>query len=295
MRLGFLIICALLAAPATRPFEPVASHDLENAYIVTSKVISGAQPEGDAGFKALADLGIKTIISVDGATPDVAGATKYGMRYVHLPIGYDGVSDEDGMAIAKAIDELPGPIYLHCHHGKHRSAAAVAVACVMNGSLKPEQAESVLRTFGTGVNYKGLWTAARDARPVDPKLLDTLNVNYVEVAKIPALADVMVHIDQHWDNLKSIQKNGWKTPTDHPDLDAPHEALQIEEHLREARRLQSVVACPQDFPQMMTDSERAVTALRNALESSPADIATINAAFSRANNSCTACHAAHRD
>ena len=52
--------------------------------------------------------------------------------------------------LARAIDEVEGPVYVHCHHGKHRSAAAVATACVMNGRLKPGQAESVLKTFGTG-------------------------------------------------------------------------------------------------------------------------------------------------
>jgi len=35
---------------------------------------SGSAPEGDAGFDALVKLGIKTVISVDGATPDLARA-----------------------------------------------------------------------------------------------------------------------------------------------------------------------------------------------------------------------------
>src|SRR5438046_2350401 len=52
-------------------FQSVAQPSLPNAYIVTQKVIAGAQPEGDEGFKALRDLGVKTIVSVDGAAPDV--------------------------------------------------------------------------------------------------------------------------------------------------------------------------------------------------------------------------------
>src|SRR3712207_7739670 len=62
-----------------------------------------------------------TVISVDGARPDVELARKYGLRYVHLPIGYDDVTENEGRAIAKAITELPGPFYIHCHHGDRKS------------------------------------------------------------------------------------------------------------------------------------------------------------------------------
>src|SRR6188508_1838179 len=62
-------------------FQPLPTHDLENAYRLTDKVLAGAQPEGDKSFAALRDMGVKTIISVDGAKPDVETAHKYGLRY----------------------------------------------------------------------------------------------------------------------------------------------------------------------------------------------------------------------
>jgi protein tyrosine phosphatase (PTP) superfamily phosphohydrolase (DUF442 family) len=280
----------------SEPFAAVgdAKH-LHNAHRVTPKVLSGAQPEGEESFKVLRDLGVKTIVTVDGATPDVATAKKYGMRYVHLPIGYDGVPREQGMAIAKALDELPGPIYLHCHHGKHRSAAAVAVACVYNGSLKPEQAASVLRTFGTGENYKGLWNDARAARPVDPEELNRLNVEYVEVAKIEDLALRMVAIDGLWDHMKLIRKAGWKPLPEHPDLDPPHEALQLREHFHEAARLPGADARPQAFRTTLADSEAGLESLRAALAADPVDATAATAAFDRVAASCTSCHKAYRD
>src|SRR5688572_2727995 len=156
------------AGVAAKAFAPVPDQKaLHNGHVVTERVISGAQPDGEASFEALKVLGVKTIISVDGAKPDVESARKHGMRYVHLPITYGTVTPGQGRALAKAMAELPGPVYVHCHHGRHRSAAAVAVGCVYNGTLKAEQAEAVLETFGTGLNYKGLWKAAREARPVD--------------------------------------------------------------------------------------------------------------------------------
>src|SRR5690349_14774854 len=47
---------------------PVAH--LPNALRVHEKVISGGLPEGENGFRELAELGVQTIISVDGARPD---------------------------------------------------------------------------------------------------------------------------------------------------------------------------------------------------------------------------------
>jgi len=99
---------------------------LPNAVHVHAKVISGGQPDGEAAFQELHRLGVKTVISVDGAAPDLELAKKYGLRYVHLPHGYDGIPEPRVQELAKAVRDLEGPIYIHCHHGKHRSPAAAA-------------------------------------------------------------------------------------------------------------------------------------------------------------------------
>src|SRR5262245_14950937 len=49
---------------------------LHNVYRITDKLFSGSSPEGDEGFRSLQELGIKTVISVDGARPDVGSAHK---------------------------------------------------------------------------------------------------------------------------------------------------------------------------------------------------------------------------
>jgi hypothetical protein len=63
----------------------VEAKGLHNVYRITDKLISGSSPEGDEGFRSLKELGIKTIISIYGARPDLDHARKYGLRYVHLP------------------------------------------------------------------------------------------------------------------------------------------------------------------------------------------------------------------
>jgi protein tyrosine phosphatase (PTP) superfamily phosphohydrolase (DUF442 family) len=300
-----LVVAALSLCTAQQPASQPAkafptvpkehgSH-LHNAHVVTTKVISGAQPDDEAAFKALAELGVKTIISVDGAKPDAELARKYGMRYIHRPISYDTVSEEDGRAIAKAIDEMPGYVYVHCHHGRHRSAAAVAVACVYNGQLRPDQGESVLRTFGTGANYTGLWKAAREARRVDAQQLRDLQVEYVEAARVGDLATAMVSIDHRWDHLKMSQAIKFAPPPDHPDINPAHEALQLQEHLQEMGRLAEVVAKPDDFKRMLAESEQQAKALHLALSATPVNLEAADAAYKSIAASCTACHKAYRD
>ncbi len=78
--------------------EKVEARGLHNVHRVSERLFSGSSPEGDEGFRSVRDLGIRTIITVDGAKPDVDRARRHGLRYVHLPIGYDGVPEAQGAA-----------------------------------------------------------------------------------------------------------------------------------------------------------------------------------------------------
>src|SRR5688500_1461473 len=60
---------------------------VHNVFRLSENLITGSQPEGDRAFQALAALGVKTIITVDSAKPDIERAQKYGMRYVQIPFG----------------------------------------------------------------------------------------------------------------------------------------------------------------------------------------------------------------
>lgn len=277
------------------PYQPINNPHLHNAHRVTDKVISGAQPDDEEAFQALQALGVKTIISVDGAKPNIAMAKKYGMQYVHRPTRYDTVTREDAIAVAKAIKEYPGLIYLHCHHGKHRSAATLAVACVYSGDVPPDRAEAILQTFGTGKNYAGLWKAAREARPLEPGVLENTKVKFVETAETPAMALAMVSVDQHWDQLKLLQKAGWKPTKEHPDLDPAHEALQLQEQLHEIGRTEAAKAHPSDFQAMLADAEKKAARLNELLKTKPIDTVAVDALAKEIGTSCTTCHKAYRD
>ncbi|MGE0609369.1 MAG: hypothetical protein AB7O62_19920, partial [Pirellulales bacterium] len=289
---------AMIAAPLPRRL-PV--EHLPNAIRLHPNVVSGGQPEGEAAFAELRDLGIKTVISVDGARPDVPLAKKYGLRYVHLPHGYDGVPEQRGRELAKAIRDLPGPIYLHCHHGKHRSPAAAVVGCVMAGLVPPQQAGATLQFAGTSPNYKGLYETAEAARRLDDALLDALQADFPETAQLPPFQEAMVAVEHTHDHLKLIEAAGWKTPAAHPALDPAHEALLLREHFTELLRGEMAQQQPEQFGRLLQNSEQAGHALEDALlawkaAGQPEPIPDgISSALARITKDCKACHESFRD
>ncbi|MBX7256600.1 MAG: hypothetical protein K1Y02_09585 [Candidatus Hydrogenedentes bacterium] len=286
---------AFAAAQEEVELVPVHAEGIENVFRIGESLYSGSAPDSGAAFESLKRLGIKTVISVDGSKPDVDAAHKAGLRYVHIPFGYDGISRERALEIAKALQSYPGPFYIHCHHGKHRGPAAAAIALMCtDGSCSTARALEVMKAAGTDPRYKGLFRSVEEfARPSSDdlqKVAETLP----EVAQTDDLTQAMVEIDRHWDNLKAAKAAGWKTPPDHPDIDPAHEALQVVELYREIGRMQAVSKRPEDFRQILKEAENRASGLEKVLREKyvPAAIA---ATFSVAGESCTECHTKYRD
>lgn len=292
---------AKVDTPQPVKIEKLTTNHLPNAVRVHSKVISGGLPDGLVAFEELRSLGIKTVISVDGAKPDLASAEKCGLRYVHLPHGYDGIPEGRAAELAKAVRDLPGPIYIHCHHGKHRSPAAAATACVSAGLIDHEAGLSVLQVAGTSPNYRGLFESAQTAKPLDNALLDQLDADFPETAKLPATAEAMVALEHTHDHLKLFEKAGWKLLPDQPDLTPEHEALLLREHYTELLRTEAVQQQPERFRHLMSAGETAAQHLENALRAWSGPNAkgsipdAIPAAFKAVNDNCKSCHQEFRD
>lgn len=282
------------SAPA--PADPVSleADGLHNLFRVSDRVYSGSSPEGDAGFASLRRLGVKTVITVDGATPDLANAEKHGLRYVHLPIGYDGIPTDRVTQLAKAVRDLPGPVYIHCHHGKHRGpAACAAVLLTLDPTWTPERAERWLSVAGTDPKYSGLTGLPRTLNRPTVEALDSLPPDFPTVARVPDLVRLMVEVDTRWDHLKAVKAAGWKTPADHADLDPPHEAVILAEQYREAARLAESSARGKEFLGLLMEGETAANELEKALREKDAKAAST--AFVRSQTACTACHQKFRD
>ena len=272
---------------------------LPNSVQLHPKVISGGLPEGNAGFQELKTLGVKTVISVDGAKPDVKTATKFGLRYVHLPHGYDGIPAVRVKELAKAVRDLEGPIYIHCHHGKHRSPAAASVACVSAGMLQKSDAIAVLSIADTSPNYRGLYDSVRESHPFEKTLLDELDVQYRSTVNVTQMAKAMVAIEHTHDRLKAIVAANWQTPNDHPDLEPAHEALLLREHFTELLRLKSVSNQNDAFKELLRQSIQSAQALEDALHKWNLDAIDSTPSLSRISArieaNCRACHRQFRD
>jgi hypothetical protein len=265
-------------APAPRAIVPkvdvgpVERVGLHNVFRLSERVFTGSSPEDERSFESLRDLEIRTIISVDGAEPDVEGAASFGLRYVHLPIGYDGVPEDRAIAIAKAIRDLPGPVYIHCHHGKHRgpAAAAAALRC-----LEPERSTvslvEYLKLAGTDARYRGLF-AAVERKPLK---LDDAKIDYPARAAAPDLVRRMVELDETWDRVR-------RKPT-------AADALVLLEHYREMKR--ATTTRDERFQRFLDDAVESATELETSLRTNIDPTMSLK----KSSASCAACHAVFRD
>lgn len=276
--------------------QPLPSPAIENFYRLDEGLYSGGEPRGKAAFAQLAALGVKTLVSVDGAPPDVETARRHGLRYVHLPLGYQGFSEEACLRLARAITSLPGPVFVHCHHGKHRGPTAAAVMAIARRGWTPEQAERWLQTAGTSTNYAGLYATVRRWRPPAPEALARVPVEFPEVARPPDLVRAMVDVDRAWEHLQAIAAAGYRSPPDQPDLVPAREAARLAARLAESRQFPEVTRAADDLQERFHHAEREARELARLLGQDPLPAADILARqFQVVGRSCTACHRAFRD
>jgi hypothetical protein len=243
---------------------------------------------------------VKTVISVDGARPEVELARKHGLRYVHLPHGYDGIGTNLQLQLAKAAESLPGTIYVHCHHGKHRGPAAAAVICMAREGWSAEQADAWLRAAGTSTNYQGLYDTVKGFRKPEPEVLERMPAEFPETAKVSGLVEAMVSVDERWENLKKVRAAGYRPPEDHPDIKPANEAVILWELYRESQRLPETAQHGSDMSARFKAAEgqvkEAEALLREFGTAGTPDVrARLDQSFEAIGKTCASCHKAHRD
>jgi protein tyrosine phosphatase (PTP) superfamily phosphohydrolase (DUF442 family) len=265
------------------------THALHNVMQACDGVYSGGQPETDEAFAELARMGVKTIISVDGAKPNLEAARKHGLQYVHIPMGYDGVPQPATLAIVRVMKERPGSFFFHCHHGKHRGPAAAAIAGMCSGKLAVAQAIEYLGKAGTGQEYKGLWRDVERFQmpPADAKLPDL-----AETAEVASLAAAMADIDRIYDRLKLCEQAKWTALPNHADVSPQQEALLLKEAFREpARHLPD-----EDTEKLqagLVAAEKLSETLEMTLKQNKPEEAT--ATLANLTTACKACHTKFRN
>lgn len=279
--------------PPEQPRRLQVPH-LPNAVRLHPKVISGGSPDGQDGFRQLAKLGVKTVISVDGLTPDVASAKRFGLRYVHLPHGYDGIQPSRVRELAKAVHELPGPIYIHCHHGRHRSPAAAVSACITLGHLSPTLGVPMLKLAGTSPEYRGLYQSVKDAKRLPVQTIEAVEVQFRETVELPSIVEVMTKLESITERLERHRDRNWNPDKTDPDRTPAHDALLLQELFTEFGRDPSVRTKNAEFRKMVRDSLAASRQLRESLAATAPGVMA-GPALKRIRHNCVQCHRSFRN
>ena len=276
---------------------PKSHRGLPLVHEIHPRLLTGGAPT-PAGFESLEKAGVRTIISVDAARPDVAMATERGIRYIHLPVGYDGIDQRTTRLLARAIREADGPVYLHCHHGRHRAPAAAAVGLRALGRIDASRGRRILEVIGTSRDYPGLHAAVAEAKAEPASVIDAVDpAELRSVAIVSDLAGGMADLDRIHDRLRLLAKHDWRTPPTHPDLDSVVEAGILTERFRSMAHLPmgsspdgTTGASP---PMTLTRSIELATTLETALKTRSPEEAT--AILGRISSECRACHRVHRN
>ncbi len=287
---------------------------LHNVFILPGGVINGSAPLTESAFAALEEMGVKTVISVDGATPEIGYAREHGMRYVHIPFGYDDVSQANAEQLALAMRDLPRPIYVHCFHGKHRGPAAIAVGMVCVGEMTNDEAVSFLELAGTSSAYSGLFASAERAREINWDGDDRRGEDLPEVVKVAGFVESMSRIGRTWDQVKVVRASNWGVPQDHPDLVPAAEAGMLVDLFRASHEsgyavrpgaVGAMVATADEddmmvaptaqmtFDAILNDAVFAATELENAIVDGNRSAA--ERWYARVNASCSECHTQFRN
>jgi protein tyrosine phosphatase (PTP) superfamily phosphohydrolase (DUF442 family) len=258
MQFKIILLTALFTSCLNTPLQ------LNNFHVINQEIYSGSSPQNDLAFSQLKDLGIKTIISVDGITPNIHNAHKYGLTYVHIPVGYDGITRQEQLSLKQVLRQKKSPYYIHCHHGTQRGPTAAALLLLMQGKSQNE-ALQVLSTCGTDKRYKGLWASIEKFSPIQDEKLPALS----ETSESSLMVSAMVQIDRAFDHLKNDKND--------------EQILLFQEGFREALRAIEPMDKKKDFTALMKASQKLAFS----------DVTPEN--LNRLKNNCRSCHKKYRD
>ena len=269
-------------------------------YRLSETIFSGGEPDDDPGFAAIAALGVRTILSVDGKSPDAEAAARHGLTYVHVPIRYRGISEDELLRLSKTFREIPGPFYVHCFHGKHRGPAAAAVGrLVTDGASRLQSLAEMRQWCGTSSKYEGLYqTIARGELP-DAAATEAYEWDFPAAHAHAGFRSLMVEASRAFETLTSMEKNNWAVPDDHPDLDPVNESAILAKLFGEAAELKQVKEEADDYRQWIDQSREQSLTLKELLtgnrRSGGHDWKPASDAYRALKATCSACHGAYRN
>jgi protein tyrosine phosphatase (PTP) superfamily phosphohydrolase (DUF442 family) len=289
------------AAKITLPERaPEEYPGLHNVYELSPNIISGSEPHGEEALEKLHEMGVKTIVSVDGKVPDAEAAEALGMRYVHIPIQYKGLTEDELERMSKTFRELEGPFYVHCFHGKHRGPAGAAVGRIVVDGVPRETAIAEMRQYcGTSSKYEGLYRDVATARIPDAAESAAFDYDFESKHQLEGVPGLMVVISRAHDHIEDLEDRGWETDPAHPDVDALNEATKLAQAFDSACELGEVQMAQPDYVGWFESSRDRgadlVAALERLRAGDAAAAAEASAAFGDVQINCSDCHKVYRN
>jgi protein tyrosine phosphatase (PTP) superfamily phosphohydrolase (DUF442 family) len=282
------------------PVEPLNFEGLLNVFHLSGQIISGSEPNGDAAFAKLVEMGVRTIVSVDGKAPEAERAAALGMRYVHIPIQYSDISTDEMLRLSKTFRELDGPFYVHCFHGRHRGPAGAEVGrLVLDGIARNEAIAEMRQYCGTSKKYEGLYRliAAGDV----PTALETAAYEYDFTPRevVDGVVPSMVILSRAFDNNEVMMESGWVQDPAHPDLDPVNEAQQLLQGFEAGEHISEVRTAADDFRSWWSEGQEEsallLSAVRAIADGDEGARALADRSFRAVQASCTDCHGEYRN
>jgi protein tyrosine phosphatase (PTP) superfamily phosphohydrolase (DUF442 family) len=290
-------LASKIALPANKPGDSAGIHNL---FKLSDHVISGSEPHGEEAFRQLQAMGVKTIISVDGKKPEVERAAGLGMRYVHIPTEYRGMTAEEIEQLAKTFRECDGPFFVHCFHGKHRGPAAAAIGRLVLDGVSREAAVAEMRQWcGTAPEYEGLYRDVATKPIPSEEETKSYEFDFPSARSFGGYREAMIDIARRDDALKRLSAKEWEYDPSHPDVDAIHEAASIADSLRIAGTMTEVEDRPEDFHRWLKQASELALDLESQLTSArrdePGAADAARKTYAELSRTCTSCHAAYRN
>ena len=286
------------------PFQdPIDVDGLENVVFLGKHIISGDEPNDEQSFARLQAWGVRSILSVDGKVPDEPMAKRFGMRYVHIPISYKGITETEIVHMSKTFRELEGPFYVHCFHGRHRGPAAAAIGRLILDGIAREQAIAEMRQYcSTSSKYPGLFATVAETGLPSPKQSADSSFGFDSAHRFDGLRAIMTSMARIKDRLEAAMDRNWKPDPAHPDIDALQDATQLYDALVASARFAIPDQGP-DYDRWMQASTEGAASLLSALSKGRNTEDLANGAwdeeavhaFESMEANCLNCHAAYRN
>jgi protein tyrosine/serine phosphatase len=127
---------------------------VENFGVVDKGLYRSAAPKSLAEMKALAKMGVKTIINMQGdekkTAQEAAWAKAVGMKHVSLPLsGFWAPKEATVQKIQKLMnDKSARPLLFHCAHGRERTGVQAGLYRVFTQKWSPKAAYKEMKDYG---------------------------------------------------------------------------------------------------------------------------------------------------